>query len=81
MLLAVRVVAYSSFGQRNVVAILLQDKRVDPAANDNEAIRLAGSAGRARVVAILIRDAGGSYIHSSNKQTMDTIISPVLCPI
>jgi hypothetical protein len=40
-----------------VVERLLQDKRVDPAARGNEAIRLAAENGRREVVERLAKDA------------------------
>jgi hypothetical protein len=40
-----------------VVELLLQDKRVDPAANQNYAIRSAARNGHSAVVELLSRDA------------------------
>jgi surface antigen len=47
----------SNYGHFAVVERLLQDKRVDPSASDNFAIRLASTNGHLAVVALLKKDS------------------------
>lgn len=47
----------SNFGHAEVVRLLLADSRVDPAANENEAIRYASRYGHHEVVRLLLADS------------------------
>jgi hypothetical protein len=62
----------SKKGRTTVVERLLADPRVDPAANDNYAIRLASQNGHATVVDVLLADPRVDPAVDDNK----TILAP-----